>query len=80
MFDFWREATTASVPGFLRQSGRRRPERVSVLSSLLLRGENDLKQSDEFQATLLIRWIKIITELSRARIARLRSTMGKKIW
>ena len=34
MFDFWREATAASVPGFLRQSGRRRPETVSILSSL----------------------------------------------
>ena len=28
MFDFWREATAASVPGFLWQSGRRRPENV----------------------------------------------------
>ena len=35
MFDFWREATAASVPGFLCQSGRRRPENVSILSSLL---------------------------------------------
>ena len=31
MFEFWREATAASVPG---QSGRRRPENVSVLSFL----------------------------------------------
>ena len=36
MFEFWREATAASVPGFLCQSGRRRPENVSILSSLLL--------------------------------------------
>ena len=35
MFDFWREATAASVPGFLRQSGRRRPENASILSSLV---------------------------------------------
>ena len=35
MFDLWREATAASVPGFLCQSGRRRPENVSILSSLL---------------------------------------------
>ena len=35
MFEFWREATAASVPGFLCQSGRRRPENVSILSSLL---------------------------------------------
>ena len=34
MFDFWREATAASVPGFLCLSGRRRPENVSILSSL----------------------------------------------
>ena len=33
MFDFWREATAALVPGFLCQSGRRRPENVSILSS-----------------------------------------------
>ena len=26
MFEFWREATAVSVPGLLRQSGRRRPE------------------------------------------------------
>ena len=36
MFDFWREATAASVPGFLCQSGRRCPENVSILSSLML--------------------------------------------
>ena len=35
MFEFWREATAASVPGFLCQSGHRRPENVSILSSLL---------------------------------------------
>ena len=35
MFDFWREATAASVPGFLCRSGRRRPENVSILSSLV---------------------------------------------
>ena len=34
MFFFWREATAALVPGFLCQSGRRRPENVSILSSL----------------------------------------------
>ena len=32
---FWREATAALVPGFLCQSGRRRPENVSILSSLI---------------------------------------------
>ena len=37
MFYFWRGATAALVPGFLCQSGRRRPENVSILSSLLLR-------------------------------------------
>ena len=35
MFYFWREATAALVPGFLCESGRRRPENVSILSSLL---------------------------------------------
>ena len=34
MFEFWREATAASVPGLLCQSGRRRPKNVSILSSL----------------------------------------------
>ena len=33
MFEFWREATATS--GLLWQSGRRRPENVSILSSLL---------------------------------------------
>ena len=37
MFEFWREATATSVPGLLFQSGRRRPENVSILSSLLRR-------------------------------------------
>ena len=35
MFYFWPGATAALVPGFLCQSGRRRPENVSILSSLL---------------------------------------------
>ena len=34
MFEFWREATAASVPGLLCQSNRLRPENVSILSSL----------------------------------------------
>ena len=34
MFEFWREATATSVPGLLCQSGRRRPENVSILSFL----------------------------------------------
>ena len=34
MFYFWRGATAALVPRFLCQSGRRRPENVSILSSL----------------------------------------------
>ena len=35
MFEFWREAMATSVPVLLCQSGRRRPENVSILSSLL---------------------------------------------
>ena len=35
MFEIWREATATSVPALLCQSGRRRPENVSILSSLL---------------------------------------------
>ena len=46
MFDFWREATAASVPGFLRQSGRRRPENVSILSSLICRRVGTYVRSD----------------------------------
>ena len=41
MFDFWREATAALVPGFLCQSGRRRPENVTILSSLMQLSENN---------------------------------------
>ena len=41
MFEFWREATAASVPGLLCHSGRRRPENVSILSSLLASVSND---------------------------------------
>ena len=35
IFEFWREATASSVPGLLCQSGRRHPENVSIVSSLL---------------------------------------------
>ena len=35
MFYFRRGATAVLVPGFLCQAGRRRPENVSILSSLL---------------------------------------------
>ena len=35
MFEFWREATAAFVPGLLCESGRRRPENFSILSSLI---------------------------------------------
>ena len=38
MFEFWREATATSVPGLLCQSGRRRPENFSILSSLITEG------------------------------------------
>ena len=38
MFEFWKEATATSVPGLLCQSGRRRPENVSILSSLPFSG------------------------------------------
>ena len=40
MFEFWREATAASVPGLLCHSGRRRSENVSILSSLLTVAKN----------------------------------------
>ena len=35
MFELWREAMAVLVPGLLCQSGRRRPENVSILRSLL---------------------------------------------
>ena len=35
MLEFWREATATSVPVLLCQLGRRRPENVSILSSLM---------------------------------------------
>ena len=38
MFEFRREATASSVPGLLCQSGRRRPENVSTLTSLVILG------------------------------------------
>ena len=38
MFEFWREATATSVPRLLCQSGRRRPENVSILISSLFFG------------------------------------------
>ena len=37
-FEFWREATANSVPGLLCQSGRLRPENVSILSNLTRNG------------------------------------------
>ena len=36
MIEFWREATAAFVLCLLCQSGRRRPENVSILSSLVV--------------------------------------------
>ena len=51
MFDFWREATATSVPGFLCLSGRRRPENVSILSSLLTTTATAAKKS-------LKKWIR----------------------
>ena len=42
MFEFWREATAASVPGLLCQSGRRRPERLYLkfpITFYLINGE-----------------------------------------
>ena len=40
MFEFWREATATSVPGLFCQSGRRRSENISILSSLLVLESN----------------------------------------
>ena len=48
MFKFWSEATAASVPGLLCQSGRRRPEKVSVLSALVNRGKVHLDNIKQF--------------------------------
>ena len=46
MFEFWREATATSVPGLLCQSGRRRPENVSILSSLTYVWRDGRSQND----------------------------------
>ena len=45
MFYFWRGATAALVPGFLCQSGRRRPENVPILSSLLSNDDGNGKEN-----------------------------------
>ena len=52
MFYFWREATAALVPGFLCQSGRRRPENVSILSSLVT--DDGRGQSGHLQQELVL--------------------------
>ena len=52
MFEFWREATATSVPGLLCQSGRRRPENVSILSSLLHddgNGNGNVRKDNSFR-------------------------------
>ena len=46
MFYFWREATAALVPGFLCQSGRRRPENVSIWGSLLSGKQLDIAEDE----------------------------------
>ena len=62
MFEFWREATATSVPGLLCQSGRRRPENVSILSSLLLGNcghQTDRKIYDQGQIALCLRFSRV---------------------
>ena len=51
MFDFRREATAALVPGFLCLSGRRRPENVSILSSLVEKARVNVTVVDSLQAS-----------------------------
>ena len=59
MFDFWREATAASVPGFLCQSGRRRPENVSILSSPVSPLRRDAEKKNKInQKSLLLLVLK----------------------
>ena len=55
MFYFWRGATAALVPGFLCQSGRRRPENVSILSSLLA------PTTATVGKTALLKWIRVFS-------------------
>ena len=55
MFYFWRGATAALVPGFLCQSGRRRPENFSILSSLIRKEKTFVilrKRIDKTQITV----------------------------
>ena len=59
MFYFWRGATAALVPGFLCQSGRRRPENVSILSSLVL--HETIRKGDFSRNTVLECWNNVAT-------------------
>ena len=52
MFEFWREATATSVPGLLCQYGRRRPENVSIFSSLVT-------QSRRLVQFTVSKWLKL---------------------
>ena len=61
MFEFWREATATSVPGLLCLSGRRRPENVSILSSLLLWPR---RSAETAQKGLETKWEGLVTILS----------------
>ena len=57
MFEFWRETTATSVPGLLCQSGRRRPENVSILSSLI--GNDDDNGSENVAKRMNLRSFKL---------------------
>ena len=59
MFYIWREATAALVPGFLCQSGRRRPENVSILSSLMFE-VIQRHYTKIYQANFLLCYVKFI--------------------
>ena len=63
MFYFWRGATAALVPGFLCQSGRRRPENVSILSSLMCLCSKALKPFGRIPEPPLD--IVLVTQLKR---------------
>ena len=61
MFEFWREATAASVPGLVCQSGRRRPEKHLYLKFPSMAAGN---QQKHLEFTFSIKALSFTRELA----------------
>ena len=81
MFEFWRKAKAASVPGLLCQSGHRRPENVSILSSLVCKRPRALKYINiSFQSYSRSLHERIILQNSRKQLVNNQLYLRPLLW